>query len=88
MRLEEKEKREKEILKQIIEEAEEYKDAFYKKRVVSCENKKLSNRESELVRVVMLYCSICFAYVVVLSCYDNLLLTYYVCHLCLFDLVM
>ncbi|GLT89170.1 hypothetical protein SLE2022_071650 [Rubroshorea leprosula] len=45
--LEEKEKREKELLSQIIEEAEEYKVEFYKKREITCENNKSSNREKE-----------------------------------------
>ncbi|KAJ4720047.1 Clathrin light chain [Melia azedarach] len=47
IRLEEKEKKEKEMLNQIIEEAEEYKVEFYKKRIVSCENNKATNREKE-----------------------------------------
>lgn len=47
IRLEEKEKKEKEMLNQIIEEAEEYKLEFYRKRIVTCENNKASNRERE-----------------------------------------
>ncbi|XP_031253727.1 clathrin light chain 2-like [Pistacia vera] len=47
IRLEEKEKREKEMLNQILEEADEYKVEFYRKRVVTCENKKETNRERE-----------------------------------------
>lgn len=47
--MEEKEKKEKEILNQIIEEAEEYKLEFYRKRIVTCENIKASNREREKV---------------------------------------
>ncbi|MED6167967.1 hypothetical protein PIB30_007636 [Stylosanthes scabra] len=47
IRLEEKEKKEKEMRMQIIEEADEYKIQFYKKREVNVENKKASNRERE-----------------------------------------
>ncbi|XP_059627986.1 clathrin light chain 2-like [Cornus florida] len=47
IRLEEKEKREKELLNQIIEEAEEYKIEFYTKRKVTCETNKATNREKE-----------------------------------------
>lgn len=47
IRLEEKEKREKELLAQIIEEAEQYKIEFYQKRSISVENSKSSNRERE-----------------------------------------
>ncbi|XP_068638436.1 clathrin light chain 2-like [Aristolochia californica] len=47
IQLEEKEKREKELLNQIIEEAEEYKIEFYNKRKVSCETNKVTNREKE-----------------------------------------
>ncbi|XP_010534574.1 PREDICTED: clathrin light chain 2-like [Tarenaya hassleriana] len=47
IKLEEKEKREKELLSQIIEEADQYKSEFYKKREVTCENNKASNREKE-----------------------------------------
>ncbi|XP_010534932.1 PREDICTED: clathrin light chain 2 [Tarenaya hassleriana] len=46
-KLEEKEKREKEMLSQIIEEANQYKAEFYKKREVTCENNKADNREKE-----------------------------------------
>lgn len=49
IRLEEKEKREKELLLQIIEEAEQYKIEFYRKRSTSVENSKSSNREREKV---------------------------------------
>ncbi|KAK7286900.1 hypothetical protein RJT34_22244 [Clitoria ternatea] len=47
IRLEEKEKKEKEMRLQIIKEAEEYKVQFYKKREVNVENNKASNRERE-----------------------------------------
>ncbi|QCE03714.1 Clathrin light chain [Vigna unguiculata] len=45
--LEEKEKKEREMRSQIIEEAQEYKVEFYRKREVNVENKKASNRERE-----------------------------------------
>ncbi|XAR50849.1 hypothetical protein NMG60_11005299 [Bertholletia excelsa] len=47
IRLEEKEKREKEMLREIIEEADEYKAEFYRRRKIACENNKASNREKE-----------------------------------------
>ncbi|KAK4582477.1 hypothetical protein RGQ29_025600 [Quercus rubra] len=47
IRLEEKEKKEKEMLNQIIEEAEDYKIEFYRKRMVAVDNNKASNREKE-----------------------------------------
>lgn len=50
IRLEEKEKKEKEMLKQIVEEAEEYKKEFYRKRQLTLENNKAANREKEKVR--------------------------------------
>lgn len=51
IRLEEKEKQEKEMLNQIIDEADEYKVDFYRRRKITCENNKTSNREKEKVRV-------------------------------------
>ncbi|KAJ8545549.1 hypothetical protein K7X08_018132 [Anisodus acutangulus] len=47
IRLEEKEKQEKEIRNQIIEEGEEYKKAFYEKRNLNIETNKTTNRERE-----------------------------------------
>ncbi|OIT05753.1 PREDICTED: clathrin light chain 1-like [Nicotiana attenuata] len=47
IRLEEKEKREKEIRNQIIEEGEEYKKAFYEKRKLTVETNQSTNREKE-----------------------------------------
>jgi len=56
--LEEKEKKEKEMRSQIIEEAGEYKVEFYRKREVNVENNKASNREREKVNFVLHICSI------------------------------
>ncbi|XP_015956481.1 clathrin light chain 1 [Arachis duranensis] len=47
IQLEEKEKREKEMRSKIIEEAEEYKVAFYEKRKLNVETNKVQNRERE-----------------------------------------
>ncbi|KAK7252170.1 hypothetical protein RIF29_35936 [Crotalaria pallida] len=47
IQLEEKEKREKELRAKIIEEAEEYKVAFYEKRKLNVETSKVQNRERE-----------------------------------------
>ncbi|KAK8524450.1 hypothetical protein V6N13_015472 [Hibiscus sabdariffa] len=49
--LEEKEKKEKELRNQIIEEAEEYKRAFYEKREKTIETNKTNNREREKLYV-------------------------------------
>lgn len=57
--LEQKEKREKELRIQIIEEAEEFKRAFYEKRKHNVETNKVENREKEKVisgmRLLTLY---------------------------------
>ncbi|KAL6567435.1 hypothetical protein OROGR_001103 [Orobanche gracilis] len=45
IRLEEKEKKEKEMRNRILEEAEEYKQAFYEKRKLNIETNKTTNRE-------------------------------------------
>ncbi|XP_010426768.1 PREDICTED: clathrin light chain 3-like [Camelina sativa] len=47
LRLEEKEKKEKEMVQQIIETADQYKADFYSKRNVTIENNMKSNREKE-----------------------------------------
>ncbi|XP_058099645.1 clathrin light chain 2-like [Magnolia sinica] len=47
IRLEEKERREKELLAQIIDEADEYKVDFYRRRKLTCETNKTNNREKE-----------------------------------------
>ncbi|KAL5540808.1 hypothetical protein UlMin_042249 [Ulmus minor] len=47
IQLEEKEKREKEMRNKILEEAEEYKQAFYEKRQLNVETNKTTNREKE-----------------------------------------
>ncbi|KAF2565919.1 hypothetical protein F2Q68_00024057 [Brassica cretica] len=47
IQLEEKEKREKELRNQIIEEANQFKEEFHKKRELACENNKAANREKE-----------------------------------------
>jgi len=49
IQLEEKEKMEKEMRMKIIEEAEEYKVAFYEKRKLNVETNKVQNREREKV---------------------------------------
>ncbi|KAI3939064.1 hypothetical protein MKX01_001932 [Papaver californicum] len=47
IQLAEKEKNEKELLNQIIDEADEYKIEFYRKRQLTMESNKSSNREKE-----------------------------------------
>lgn len=56
IQLEEKEKREKELLKQIIEEANQYKEEFHKKIEVTCQNNKAANREKEKVSSFLNLC--------------------------------
>ncbi|GFY83514.1 clathrin light chain protein [Actinidia rufa] len=51
IRLEEKEKMEKELLSQIIAEAEDYKIDFRRRRKVTCETNRATNREKEKVFV-------------------------------------
>lgn len=47
--LEKKEQREKELRAQIIAEAEEFKTAFYEKRIQNCATNMVNNREREKV---------------------------------------
>ncbi|KAK6120275.1 hypothetical protein DH2020_045966 [Rehmannia glutinosa] len=47
IRLEEKQRKEKELLKDIIEEADEFKAEYYKKWQIRCENSRAVNREKE-----------------------------------------
>jgi hypothetical protein len=47
--LEEKEQKEKELRAQIVAEAEEFKKAFYEKRIRNCADNMINNRESEKV---------------------------------------
>lgn len=61
LRLEEKEKKEKEMVKQIIETAEQYKADFYTKRSITIENKKKSNREKEKV-ICLCSCKLVFIF--------------------------
>ncbi|KAK1420089.1 hypothetical protein QVD17_21414 [Tagetes erecta] len=51
IRLEEKEKQEKELRSQIIKEGEEYIQAFHEKRLKNIETNKLTNREGEKMYV-------------------------------------
>lgn len=65
IRLEEKEKREKELLCLIIDEANEYKTEFISKRKLDSESNKSTNREKEKVQVYLhhtlsLYNVICY----------------------------
>ncbi|KAK1271411.1 Clathrin light chain 2 [Acorus gramineus] len=49
IQLEEKERREKELVMQIREEAEEYKIDFFRRRMINCETNRTNNREKEKV---------------------------------------
>ncbi|XP_003580830.1 clathrin light chain 1 [Brachypodium distachyon] len=51
LELEEKERKEKELRAQIIAEAEEFKIAFYEKRIQTCETNKVHSREREKIFV-------------------------------------
>lgn len=51
LRLEEKERIEKELLNQILDEADEYKINFHSKRKITCDSNIATNRESEKVYV-------------------------------------
>ncbi|XP_047969021.1 clathrin light chain 2-like [Salvia hispanica] len=53
-RLEEKEKRERELLSRIIVEADDYKVEFHRKRQITSETNRLTNREKEQVFVAEL----------------------------------
>ena len=54
IRLEENEKREKELRNKIIEEAIDFKNAFYEKRKLQIDSKRDSNREKEKVKILVL----------------------------------
>ncbi|KAL1544772.1 clathrin light chain 2-like [Salvia divinorum] len=54
IRLEEKEKREKELLSQVIVEADKYKVEFRRKRQITSETNRVANREKEQVLVAKL----------------------------------
>ncbi|GFP94375.1 clathrin light chain 2, partial [Phtheirospermum japonicum] len=51
IRIEEKEQKEKELLKEIIEQADEYKAEYYKKWKIRCDNSIAVNREKEKLYV-------------------------------------
>ncbi|KAE8684784.1 Clathrin light chain 3 [Hibiscus syriacus] len=51
IRLQEKDKKEKEMVEQIIKEADEYKAEFYKKISIAAENNRTSNRNKEKIYV-------------------------------------
>lgn len=87
--MEEKEKKEKEMLNQIIEEAEEYKLEFYRKSIVTRENNKASNREREKVsgdfKILLVFVA-CFSFLNKsrCGCMHVMFVIIYVC----FDLFM
>lgn len=51
IRLEEKEKMEKELLEEIIDDADQYKIEFYRRRKLALDNNKALNRDKEKVNV-------------------------------------
>lgn len=51
IRLEEKEKKEKELLEEIIDEADQYKIEFYRRRKLALDHSKATNRDKEKVRM-------------------------------------
>jgi 3-isopropylmalate dehydratase small subunit len=68
--LEKKEQMEKELRAQIIAEAEEFKIAFYEKRIQNCETNKVHNREREKVRDEVFEVISAFLYICKLMCDD------------------
>lgn len=58
----EKEEKERDVRSRIIEEAIDFKNAFYEKRKIHIENSKTTNREKEKVNVLKcLLCTIIYA---------------------------
>ncbi|KAL7136263.1 hypothetical protein ABFS83_10G018000 [Erythranthe nasuta] len=55
LRLEEKERREKEMVKDIIEEADTYKTEYYDKWKIRCDNNRAINREKEKVSLYNIF---------------------------------
>lgn len=63
IRIGEKEEKEKEVRSQIVEEAIDFKNAFYEKRKIHIENNKTTNREKEKVKIYayfLLCSSLCY----------------------------
>jgi hypothetical protein len=54
LELEGKERKEKELRAQIIAEADEFKKAFFEKRIKNCANNMINNREKEKVHIARL----------------------------------
>ena len=61
---------EKELRAQIIAEAEEFKIAFYEKRIQNCETNKVHNREREKVCEKIIRLMSAFVYVCKLIYFD------------------